>query len=141
MPQYFHGGVPGLAPGDLITPHEPNYVDGCPVCEAKARGEQPHVPGLGNVDPLTARPDRIYITTDREYARYYASKYPRGDLYTVDPEGDPEPSGEDHFPAWTVSAARVRGVYDRYVQLTPARRRALLRRWTAADIAASCTHP
>lgn len=39
MPTYFHGGIPGLKPGDLITPHAPNIVDNCPICAAKARGE------------------------------------------------------------------------------------------------------
>ena len=134
--RYFHGGIPGLKPGDLITPHAPNVVNGCGICAAKAAGQQPHVEGLGVVDPLTERTDRVYITTDRDYARFYASKYPRGDLYTVEPVGDPEPSTEDHFPTWTVPAARVRSVYTRYVQLTPGQRRSLLRRWTAADIAA-----
>jgi hypothetical protein len=134
--RYFHGGYPGLKPGQLITPHPPNVVDGCAICAAKAAGQQPEVPGLGIIDPLTDRPDRIYITTDREYARFYASKYPRGDLYTVEPVGDLEPSAEDHFPSWTVPAARVRHIYDRYVQLTPGQRRSLLRRWTAADLAA-----
>lgn len=136
MPTYYHGGYPDLRPGQLITPHAPNIVDDCPICAAKAAGQQPEVPGLGIVDPLTARPNRIYITTDRDYARFYASKYPRGDLYTVEPVGDLEPSTEDHFPTWTVTAAKVRHVYDRYVQLTPGQRRSLLRRWTAADLAA-----
>ena len=132
---YYHGGVPGLRPGDLITPHAPNVVDGCAICATKAAGHQPYVPGLGNVDPITVRPDRIYITTDRDYARFYASKYPRGDLYTVEAVGELEVSEEDHFPSWTVPAARVRHVYDRYVQLTAGQRRSLLRRWTAADVA------
>jgi hypothetical protein len=133
---FFHGGFPDLRPGDLITPHAPNVVDGCAICAAKAAGRQPVIEGLGVVDPLTERPDRVYITTDRDYARFYASKYPRGDLYTVEPVGEPEPSTEDHFPTWSVPAARVRGIYDRYVQLTPGQRRSLLRRWTAADLAA-----
>lgn len=133
--RYFHGGIPGLKPGDLITPHPPNIVDGCAICAAKAAGQQPLVEGLGIVDPLTGRPDRVYITSDREYARFYASKHPRGDLYTVEPVGDVEPSTEDHFPTWSVQAARVRTVYDRYVLLTPKQRRQLLRRWTQADIA------
>ena len=132
--RYFHGGIPGLKPGDLITPHPPNVVDGCAICAAKAAGLQPFVEGLGIVDPLTGRPDRVYITSDREYARFYASKHPRGDLYVVEPEGDVEPSTEDHFPTWSVPAARVRSVYDRYVLLTPKQRRQLLRRWTQADI-------
>lgn len=96
---YYHGGIPGLKPGDLITPHTPNVVDGCAICAAKAAGQQPHVPGLGVI----------------------------------------EPSAEDHFPTWTVPAAHVRHVYDRYVQLTPGQRRSLWRRWTTADIAALTT--
>jgi hypothetical protein len=132
--RYFHGGIPGLRPGQLITPHPPNVVDGCKVCAAKAAGQQPVVEGLGVVDPLTERPDRVYVTTDRDYARFSASKFPRGDLYVVEPVGDIEPSTEDHFPTWCVPAARVVSVYDRYVQLTSKQRRSLLRRWTAADI-------
>ncbi|MDX3239760.1 hypothetical protein PV392_29560 [Streptomyces sp. ME03-5709C] len=134
--RYFHGGTPGLRPGDLVTPHPPNIVDGCPICAAKAEGRQPLVPGLGVVDPLTERPDRVYLTTDRDYGRFYASKFPRGDLYVVEPVGPVEPSTEDRFPTWVCEAARVRTVYDRYVQLTVRQRRALLRRWTAADLAA-----
>lgn len=137
MITYFHGGAPGLRPGQLVIPSEPNFVDNCPICDAKKAGQQPTVPGLGVVDPLTGHPDRIYITTDRDYARFYASKHPRGDLYTVEPVGELVPSDEDHFPTWHVEAARVRHIYDRYVQLTPAQRRSLLRRWTAADIAAA----
>ncbi len=134
MTRYFHGGIPGLKPSSLITPHPPNVVDGCDICAAKAAGQQPVVDGLGVVDPITERPDRVYLTTDREYARFYASKYPLGDLYVVEPVGDLEPSTEDHFPSWTCPAARVVSVYDRAVRLTPHRRRTLLRRWTAADL-------
>jgi len=134
MTRYFHGGIPGLKPGDLITQHPPNVVDGCDICAAKAAGQQPVVEGLGVVDPITERPDRVYLTTDREYARFYASKYPLGDLYVVEPDGDLEPSTEDHFPSWTAPAARVVSVYDRAVRLTPHRRRTLLRRWQTADL-------
>lgn len=134
--RYFHGGIPDLKPGALITPHKPNVVDGCAICAAKAAGQQPVVEGLGVVDPLTERPDRVYITSDREYARFYASKYPRGDLYVVEPVGEVEASTEDHFESWTVPAARVLTVYDRYVQLTVKQRRSLLRRWTTADLVA-----
>lgn len=137
--RFFHGGIPGLRPGDLLTPHPPNVVDGCQICATKAAGQQPLVPGLGIVDPLTERPDRVYLTSDREYGRFYASKFPRGDLYVVEPVGDVEPTDEDRFDSWMCEAARVRTVYDRYVQLTVRQRRALLRRWTAADLAAAQT--
>jgi len=130
----WHGGIPDLKPGDLITPHPPNIVDGCAICAAKARGEQPHLPGIpGVVDPLTERPDRVYITPDREYARFYASKYPTGDLYVVEPVGDMETSTEDPFPTIVVPAARVITVYSRAIRLTTGQRRTLTNRWERAD--------
>lgn len=82
--RYFHGGVPGLRPGDLANPHPPRVLDGCPVCAARAQGLTATLYGHP-VDPPTRRPDRGYITTDREYARFYASLCWYGDLYTVDP--------------------------------------------------------
>lgn len=132
----FHGGIPGLKPGDLITPHPPRIVDGCPICVARAAGGNPVVEGLGVVDPATQRPDRVYVTADRDYGRFYASRWYRGDLYVVEPVGVLDASTEDRFPSWTCEAARVRSVYQRCVLLTPKQRRALLKRWTAADIAA-----
>lgn len=133
--RYFHGGIPGLRPGDLLTPHRPNILDGCPVCAARAQGLTATLDGKP-IDPPTGRPDRVYITTDREYARFYASRWWYGDLYVVEPVGDIEPSSEDPFPTWCVLEARVASVYDRAVQLNPGQRKRLLRRWTAADRAA-----
>jgi hypothetical protein len=120
---YYHGGMPGLRPGQTLVPSPPNYLDDCPICRAKKAGINTAI------DPLTVHPDRIYITTDRDYARFYASKFPRGDLYVVEPIGELEPSAEDYFPTWKVTEARVRAVYDRHVQLTMTQRRSLLRRW------------
>lgn len=125
--KYWHGGQPGLRPGDFIVPSEPHYLDDCPICQAKKAGVSTAI------DPLSSRPDRVYVTTDREYARFYASKYYRGDLYCVEPLGEIEPSKEDHFPTWTCERARVVSVYDRYVQMTNKQRRSLLRRWKRAD--------
>lgn len=126
-PIYFHGGVPGLSRGDLIVPGSPHFVEGCKVCDAHKAG-QSHA-----IEPATKHGDRIYVTTDREYARFYASKYPRGDLYTVEPAGELVASTEDRFPTWHVESARVLGVYDVYVQLSRKQRGALLRRWERAD--------
>ncbi|MFF3378181.1 hypothetical protein ACFYXF_35160 [Streptomyces sp. NPDC002680] len=39
--RYFHGGVPGLDPGDLITPISPHVVDGCKVGEPEDSAEDP----------------------------------------------------------------------------------------------------
>ncbi|MET8957371.1 hypothetical protein ACWEQN_42010 [Streptomyces sp. NPDC004129] len=89
------------------------------------------------IDPPTGRPDRVYITSDRDYACFYASRYRYGDLYTVEPVGKLETSTEDPFLSWCVPVARVVSVYTRAVQLTPGQRRSLLRRWTHADLARS----
>lgn len=123
----FHGGIPGLSPGDEIVPHEPNFVDNCPWCEARRKGISTVV------EPLPAQERRIYLTSDREYARYYASKFPFGDLYVVDAVGDLRISTEDRFPTWTADKAVVRSVYSRCVRLEPRQRRRLLRRWEILD--------
>jgi hypothetical protein len=129
--RYFHGGVPGLRPGDLIEPRPPHVVDGCKVCEAKAQGVTlGHKIGgeLVPIDPPRVEQDRVYITPNRDYARFYASRYPRGDLYVVEPIGDLVYVGdEDPTPTFAAPAARIRAVYDRAVQLNPSQRRAVLR--------------
>lgn len=130
----WHGGAPGLKVGDVLVPGERHHVDGCQVCQAKARGESPIL------DPLNRHEDRLYVTSDREYARFYASKYPRGDLYTVEPVSLDwselvmvDVGLEDPFPTWAVPAARVVSVYATYVQLTDRQRVALVNRWKRVD--------
>lgn len=132
----WHGGYPGLRPGDLIEPgHARRSHDGCPWCEARAAeaagGPRPVVDGLA------LEQGRVYMTSDREYARHYASLWGRGDLYRVEPVGDVARSTEDTIESWTAPAARVIAVYDRAVLLTWSQRRALHRRWTAADLEAA----
>ena len=128
----FHGGVPGLRPGDLIEPgHERRAHDGCPWCEARARGEA-HV----GLDGPSEHRDRVYATTNRLYAKYYASLWGRGDLYRVDPVGTAERSTEDTIESWHAPAFRVVAVLDRAVLLTVSERRRLFREWGEADAAA-----
>lgn len=121
--RYFHGGAPGLRPGDLIEPQPlgegKHLVDGCPTCEARKAGQQLEADDLD--------PSLIYVTTDREYARLYAAGYPRGALYVVDPIGELTPS-PDPLPSWGCSGARVKAVYDAYVVLTWAELQRLERR-------------
>jgi hypothetical protein len=126
----WHGGAPGLRAGDLITPRPDgdtaHLVDGCPVCEARR---------TGTVEEHGPRPGRVYVTTDREYARLYASGYPRGGLYRVEAVGDLEDTTgvDDPVPSWAVPAARVLAVYDPVVILPRARLLALARRYVGAS--------
>lgn len=128
-PRYWHGGAPGLRPGDLITPRPDSdtrhLVDGCPTCEARKAGQQ-----LADDDN---NPELVYITTDREYARLYAAGYPRGALYRVQPIGEltDRLHGEhDPVPSWGCTSARVLTVYDAVVTLTPKQLRQMRKRWT-----------
>lgn len=125
----WHGGFPGLRLGGLIEPgHERQALDGCAYCEARAKG-QTH----NGIDGPSEHPGRVYLTTEREYARYHASLYGRGDLYRVEPIGELERSTEDTIPTWHAPAARVIGIYDRAVLLTWSQRRRLNRLWSEAD--------
>jgi len=122
----YHGGVGGLGPGDLIEPGRAadRYVAGCPTCAAHDAGEH-HA-----FDPRT--PDgRVYCTTDREYARYYASRAVKGWLYSVEPTGPLHEAEEGDLGAtwWSEHPLRVRGVIDRAVRLTDRQRRRLFMRW------------
>lgn len=126
--RYFHGGVPGLNAGDVLTGgHSRQVVDGCPICAGRNAGK----PTL--LDPPTLHPDRLYVTSDREYARHYASTYGRGDLYDVIPLDEVLDSTEDRFPTWSTTRARVRLVVARRVLLTWEQRADLRVRWDAAD--------
>lgn len=124
MIRYWHGGAPGLRPGDLIEPREDGDTshlrDGCPVCEARAEGRQ--LPDDDN-DPTL-----VYVTTDREYARLYAAGYGDGALYRVEPVG-PMRASNDPVPSWGVAQARVLSVYDALVRFSPGDVRRALRRF------------
>lgn len=78
----------------------------------------------------------VYLTTNRLYARYYASLWGRGDLYRVEPIGALIASTEDTVETWMAPEARVLAATDRAVLLTWTERRRLFREWGAADEAA-----
>lgn len=121
--RYWHGGAPGLKPGDLIAPQPAGEVghllDGCPICEARKAGAP--------LDSDDNNPEWVYVTTSREYARLYAAGYPRGGLYQVEPIGEMhDRTGEhDPEPSWGVESARVLVVYDAVVIPSPSQ----VRRW------------
>lgn len=127
----FHGGIADLKPGAIIEPgHSRRSHEGCPWCEARAAGHA----GPGGLDGPSAHTDRVYATPNKLYARHYASLWGRGDLYRVEPIGDPVRSVEDSIESWHAASLRVLSVIERAVLLTNSERRRLMREWTAADL-------
>lgn len=130
----FHGGAPGLRPGDLIEPgHARKPLDGCGWCAAR-----PVLPPT--LDGNAGHADQVYLTPHRLYARYYASLYGRGDLYQVEPLGELARSTEDTVETWRAPAARILVAVDRAILLTTAERRRMYRQWGDADLAAAGAH-
>lgn len=125
----FHGGVPGLRPGDILEPgHDRKEHDGCPWCAARAAG----VAGPAGIDPPSAN-QAVYMTPHRLYARHHASLWGRGDLYQVEPIGELVRSTEDSIETWCAPMAVVLVAVDRVVTLTDSERRRLARHWESAD--------
>jgi len=123
----FHGGAPGLKAGDIIQPgHKRKTHDGCSWCIARESGQ------AGMLDPQSKHQDKVYVTSDRLYAKYYASLYGYGDLYRVRPV-NPTPSDEDSIESFSCDSAVVVSVLDRAVLLTWNERRRLFKNWGRAD--------
>ena len=132
----FHGGVPGLRVGDVIKPgHKRRHHDGCPWCEARAKGEALTIGGHA-MDGPSQRSDRVYATTHRLYAKHFASLWGRGDLYRVTTQGLVERSTEDSFESYCAERLVVAAVHDRAVLLTWSERRRLFKEWGVADVEA-----
>lgn len=117
----YHGGAPGFGIGDRIMPHETKVEPDCPICAAG--GDANHLP------------DRVFSTRLRIYGKYYASKWGRGWLYIVEPEGPLERSAADPFETYHAAAFRVVSVSERGVELTMSERRRLYRLWKDDDLA------
>lgn len=93
LTRYWHGGVPGLKPGDRITPANRRPPD------ARA--------ALASAEDYPNDPTVVYVTTVRELARFFAACYvgtvngmhqaTPGTLYNVQPKGpladDPDGTG------------------------------------------------
>ena len=127
----FHGGTADLWKGSIVKPNmaHSRYLDGCAECEAQ-RNKTSSIFGL---DPRTPE-NFVYATSDREYARYYASRAFRGWLYEVELDAASiEPSNEDPFPTWRAAEARIVRVLEKRITLTMPERKTLFIRWGGTD--------
>jgi hypothetical protein len=151
----YHGGIKGKNVGDILVPAPPHQDDGCPICEARAKGRhftvrqarawalsmgekgRPMLRALEGADPNSTidppTPEQsVYSTESFEYARWYAARS-RGDLYRVEPIGDAVRSTEDPFPTWKSQTLKVVSVVERSVFLDRRDRRSIQRLWKKAD--------
>lgn len=104
MSRYFHGGFPGLRPGDLVLPPDTTGTDHRLSAVSAVLGAPVHA----------TRTDVVYVTTGRDVARAYAAFYPDGALYEVKPRDELEPDPDCLMPglSWHCSAAEVVAVVD-----------------------------
>lgn len=107
MTRYFHGGHPGLRPGELVLPPDVTGTEHTLSRYAAELGGAPHA----------RRTDVVYLAAEREgreVARAYAAFHPDGALYRVDPHGAPEPDPDCAVPglSWQCPAAEVVAVVD-----------------------------
>lgn len=100
--RYWHGGFPGLTPGDLLLP----------PTETGATHTLTGYGVLPGYRPDHVRADRVHVTTRRDSARVFAAAYPDGALYRVEPLGDMEPDPDAPDEAIRCERARVLAVYD-----------------------------
>lgn len=108
---FFHGGVPGLGPGDQILP---------PSATGTRRRMRDYYPvrATRGTHPWLMRDDLVFFTPLWKAAVVFAAAYPEGAVYEVDPVGaislDPDtPGGE----AWRAPAATVVRVVSPLVEL------------------------
>lgn len=128
MVTLWHGGAPGRAVGDYILP---------PTTTGVAFTRIESTMNAGVMDPIAQRRDRVYLTTELDLARVFASDWTQdgsesgyGWIYEVDvDESDLEPD-EDLLSLPGVSfqcgSALVTRVWQREVKPTPGQSRVYL---------------
>lgn len=113
----YHGGKPGLKPGDLIEPgHSRDQYDDCPICQDGRNHGATAFEG-------TEHPEQVYCTNIRDYAALHASLYGKGDVYQVKPLGPLTPSDENETATWRCDRLQVIYIVEASVQLDWKRRR------------------
>lgn len=122
---YFHGGYPGLKPGDLIQPPDITGTEHRLSAIAAEHGGPAY----------STRTDVVYVATARDVARAFAALYPDGALYRVEPVGKLEPDPDSGIPglSWQCPAAEVVAVVDAAVLFRTRRAERWIRMLTPAQ--------
>jgi hypothetical protein len=102
--RYWHGGAPGLNPGDKLLP---------PDLTGTSHTLSAYVTDADNA-PHAQRRDLVYVTTSKAVARAYAAFYLDGALYEVAPADPIEPDPDCYEPglSWQCPAATVTAIVD-----------------------------
>jgi len=96
---YWHGGAPGLNPGDLILP--PSVTRTRHTLSAY-EGKETSRAGY--------QPTRVYLTSEYATAEVFAAMYPNGGwVYRVEPEGqlEQDPDVVEGGESWVCERARI----------------------------------
>jgi hypothetical protein len=92
---WYHGGYPGLAPGDILLPPDESGATHTLSQYAQRLGA-----------PHGTRRDCVYLTNVQQVARAHAAMYPDGALYECEPDGSVEPDPD--APGLSVMVERAR---------------------------------
>lgn len=95
MSMYYHGGKPGMKPGQFILP--PSFTRARTLADFGAEG--------------ICRRDRVYVITDFSVASMYAAMFPGkkgGYVYLVEPVGEIEDDPDCNQPGLSFSAEKAR---------------------------------
>lgn len=120
----WHGGIPGLEPGDLLLP--PSVTGNARIATVHAALCAEH-PGLDPdaIIPDDTSPDWVHFTPHRNVALGYAGTsrrdYGAGALYVVEPIGHVEVDPDFPVQGLRAHAARIVTVYDPHVNISEAR--------------------
>ncbi|MGC5225412.1 hypothetical protein ACPW96_22845 [Micromonospora sp. DT81.3] len=120
VPEYWHGGAPGLTVGSPLLSPRDAAAAGLPIAHTPRDR-----PELG----LVSRNDRVYFSTSQDFARAYAfqteittpSGTPagRGTLYRVHPRGpvEEDPDFAGHHVSWCAPAGVIVEIVENDVRM------------------------
>lgn len=124
-PRWFHGGFPGLRPGDFLLPPAETGRNSGKRAFSAATG----IDVAAYLGPEIDRLDMVYLTCDRAAAFAYAGASclnhrggqdtPWGAVYTAEPAGEWEPDPDMPEIAIQCPRARILAVYDPVVLPDP----------------------